>query len=33
MIIVLVGYTGSNKTNVAKIIANKLVLNFVDLHQ
>ena len=33
MIIVLVGYNDSNKTNVAKIIANKLGLNFVDLHQ
>ena len=33
MIIVLVGYNDSNKTNVAKMIANKLGLNFVDLHQ
>ncbi len=33
MIIVVVGYTGSNKTNIAKKIANKLDLNFIDLHQ
>jgi len=33
MIIVVVGYTGSNKTNIAKKIANKLDLNFLDLHQ
>ena len=33
MIIVVVGYTGSNKTNVAKKIANKLDLDFLDLHQ
>tara|TARA_Y100001968_G_C18857604_1_gene481061 strand:+ start:53 stop:565 length:513 start_codon:yes stop_codon:yes gene_type:complete len=33
MIIVVVGYTGSNKTNIAKKIANKLELDFLDLHQ
>ena len=33
MIIVVVGYTGSNKTNIAKKIANKLDLDFLDLHQ
>jgi shikimate kinase len=33
MIIVVVGYTGSNKINIAKKIANKLDLNFFDLHQ
>ena len=33
MTLVVVGYTGSNKINIAKKIANKLDLNFIDLHQ
>ena len=33
MIIVLVGYTGSGKTNIGKKLAKKLDLNFIDLNQ
>ena len=33
MIIVLVGYTGSSKTNIDKKLVKKLNLNFIDLYQ
>ena len=33
MVIIITGYSGSNKISIAKKIAKKLNLNFFDLHK